>query len=96
MRTRNMCTNGEVGLTFFFLFSHYSHVTYGDHGKNIYSPFSYPLSAQWWLVASTPLPSALDCPTKKKKKVDMPKEITKGKKQRKSVPRPPTPCLSTP
>jgi len=80
---------------FFFFFIHYSHATYGYHGENIYSPFSYPLSAQWRLVASTPLTSTQDFPTKKKM-VDTPKEITKGKKQRKSVPRPPTPCLSTP
>ena len=39
------------------------------------------------------LPSAQACPTKK---VDAPKEINKGKKQRRSAPRPPTPRLSTP
>ena len=58
------CRRGRMR-RIFFLFIHYSHATYGDHGENRYSPFSCPLSAQWRLVASTPLPSAHACPTKK-------------------------------
>jgi len=96
MRTRNMCTNGEVGLTFFFgLFI--TRMQPMDIMARIYTvrfPIRCPRSGGSLQVPLYPPP--LTFPQKKKKMVDTPKEITKGKKQRKSVPRLPTPCLSTP
>jgi len=59
--TENPVGIGAAGDEDFFLFNHYSHATYLDHGEIIYSPL---LSARWRHVASAPLPSSRACPKK--------------------------------
>jgi hypothetical protein len=48
----------------FFWFNYFSHTTYLDHGEMYVQSFSWPLSALWRHVSTSPLPYAQACPKK--------------------------------
>jgi len=56
--------DGDVG-AFFFLFIHYSHATYGDHGEDMYSPFPVRSPRSGGSLQAPLLPSVQACPNEK-------------------------------
>jgi len=79
-----------------FLFNHYSHATYLDHGETIYSPF-FP-SVVCAVAARCKLPFALRLGLSREY-VERTKETTKEKtksRNRGEAHPPPTPPLQTP